>query len=134
MPRICGVDLPKGKRIDIALSYIYGIGRALSDDILKKANISPSTRAKDLTEEEVSKLSTIIQGDYKVEGDLRREISTNIKRLIDIGCYRGSRHKKGLPARGQRTHTNARTRKGPRKTVGITRKGKTLTKTEEKGK
>jgi len=134
MPRICGVDLPKGKRIEVALTYVYGIGRTLSNKILKMANISPDKRAKDLTEEEVSKLSAIIQNDYKVEGDLRREISTNIKRLIDIGCYRGSRHKKGLPARGQRTHTNARTRKGPRKTVGVTRKGKTLTKTEEKGK
>jgi len=128
MPRICGVDIPKNKRIDVSLTYLYGIGRTLSEKILKKANISPAVRAKDLTEEEVSKLSVIIQSDYKVEGDLRREISTNIKRLIDIGSYKGSRHKRGLPVRGQRTHTNARTRKGPRKTVGITRKGKTLTK------
>lgn len=128
MPRICGVDIPKNKRIDIALTYLYGIGRTLSEKILKKANINPSVRAKDITEEEVSKLSAIIQSDYKVEGDLRREISTNIKRFIDIGCYKGLRHKRGLPVRGQRTHTNARTRKGPRKTVGITRRGKTLTK------
>ena len=128
MPRICGVDIPKNKRIDIALTYLYGIGKTLSEKILKKANINPSVRAKDITEEEVSKLSAIIQNDYKVEGDLRREIATNIKRFIDIGCYKGSRHKRGLPVRGQRTHTNARTRKGPRKTVGITRKGKTLTK------
>ena len=134
MPRISGVDIPKNKRIEIALTYLYGIGRVLSNKVLKMANINPDTRAKDLTEEEVSKLSAIIQNEYKVEGDLRREISTNIKRLIDISCYKGSRHKRGLPVRGQRTHTNARTRKGPRKTVGITRKGKTLTKTEEKGK
>lgn len=128
MPRIVGIDLPKNKRIEIALTYLYGIGRTLSNKILKTANVNPNTRAKDLTDEEVSKLAAIIQNDYKVEGDLRREISTNIKRLIDIGSYKGSRHKRGLPVRGQRTHTNARTRKGPRKTVGITRKGKTLTK------
>lgn len=132
MPRIVGVDLPKNKRIEIALTYLYGIGRTLSNKILKIANINPDTRAKDLTDEEVSKLAAIIQNDYKVEGDLRREISTNIKRLIDIGSYKGSRHKKGLPVRGQRTHTNARTRKGPRKTVGITRKGKTLVKESDK--
>ena len=131
MPRICGVDVPKNKRIDIALTYLYGIGRTLSNKVLKSTGISPATRAKDLTEEEVSRLSGFIQENYKVEGDLRREISTNIKRLIDIGSYRGIRHKRGLPVRGQRTHTNARTRKGPRKTVGVTRKGKTLTKTEE---
>lgn len=132
MPRICGVDIPKNKRIEIALTYLYGIGRTLSNKILKKANVNPDTRAKDLTEEEISKLSVIIQADYKVEGDLRREVSSNIKRLIDIGSYKGSRHKRGLPVRGQRTHTNARTRKGPRKTVGVTRKGKTLTKEEGK--
>lgn len=121
MPRIVGVDIPKEKRVELALTYVYGIGRALSNKILKLANISPDKRAKDLTEEEVAKLSSIIQKDYKVEGDLRRDISANIKRLIDIGTYRGFRHRRGLPVRGQRTRTNARTRKGPRKTVGVVR-------------
>lgn len=121
MPRIIGVDIPKEKRVDIALSYIYGIGRVLSGRILKVANISPDKRAKDLTEEEVARLSSIIQKDYRVEGDLRRDIAANIKRLIDIGSYRGLRHRRGLPVRGQRTRTNARTRKGPRKTVGVIR-------------
>jgi small subunit ribosomal protein S13 len=121
VPRIIGVDIPKEKRIEISLMYIYGIGRSLSNKILKAANISPDKRAKDLTEEEVAKLSSIIQKDYKVEGDLRREVAANIKRLIDIGTYRGLRHRRGLPVRGQRTRTNARTRKGPRKTVGVIR-------------
>ena len=121
MPRLVGVDIPKEKRIEIALMYIYGVGRTLSNKILKIANISPDKRAKDLTEEEVSRLATIIQRDYKVEGDLRREVAANIKRLIDAGTYRGYRHRRGLPVRGQRTKTNARTRKGPRKTVGIVR-------------
>ena len=121
MPRIVGVDIPKEKRVEIALTYIYGIGRALSNKVLKIANISPDKRAKDLTEEEVARLSSVIQKDYKVEGDLRREISANIKRLIDVGSYRGLRHRRGLPVRGQRTKTNARTRKGPRKTVGVVR-------------
>jgi small subunit ribosomal protein S13 len=121
VPRIIGVDIPKEKRVELALTYVYGIGRSLSNKILKVANISPDKRAKDLTEEEVAKLSSIIQKDYKVEGDLRRDISANIKRLIDIGTYRGFRHRRGLPVRGQRTKTNARTRKGPRKTVGIVR-------------
>ena len=121
MPRLVGVDIPKEKRVEIALMYIYGIGRTLSNKILKVANISPDKRAKDLTEEEVARLATIIQRDYKVEGDLRREVSANIKRLIDAGTYRGYRHRRGLPVRGQRTKTNARTRKGPRKTVGIVR-------------
>lgn len=135
MPRICGVDIPKNKRIETALAYIYGIGPSLSDKILKATGVNPDIRAKDLTEEDVSKLSGYIQENYKTEGDLRREISTNIKRLIDIGSYRGIRHKRGLPVRGQRTHTNARTRKGPRKTVGIVRKGKTLFKDDKtKGK
>jgi len=115
------VDIPKDKRVDIALGYIYGIGRPLSSKILKIANIDPAKRAKDLTEEEVARLSTIIQKDYRVEGDLRRDISANIKRLIDVGSYRGFRHRRGLPVRGQRTRTNARTRKGPRKTVGVIR-------------
>lgn len=121
MPRLVGVDIPKEKRVEIALMYIYGIGRSLSNKILKIANISPDKRAKDLTEEEVARLSSVIQKDYKVEGDLRREISANIKRLIEVGSYRGFRHRRGLPVRGQRTKTNARTRKGPRKTVGVVR-------------
>jgi len=121
VPRIVGVDIPKEKRMEIALGYIYGIGRTTSNRILKSANINPDKRAKDLTEEEVARLSSILQKDYKVEGDLRREISANIKRLIDIGAYRGLRHRRGLPVRGQRTKTNARTRKGPRKTVGVIR-------------
>ena len=116
MPRILGVDIPKEKRIEIALTYLYGVGRNLSNKILKEAGISPDKRAKDLNEDEVSYITNTIQkGGYKVEGDLRREISQNIKRLMDIGCWRGMRHKKGLPVRGQRTRTNARTRKGPRR-------------------
>jgi small subunit ribosomal protein S13 len=122
MARIAGIDLPKEKRIEIALTYIYGIGRQLSNKILKQAGVNPDTRAKDLKEDEVSRVAAIIQKEFKVEGDLRREISQNIKRLIDIGSYRGLRHRKSLPVRGQRTRTNARTRKGPRKTVGVTRK------------
>jgi len=129
VPRLVGVDIPKEKRIEIALTYIYGIGRSLSNKVLKVANINPDKRAKDLTEEEVARLSTIMQKDYKVEGDLRREISANIKRYIDIGCYRGLRHRRGLPVRGQRTRTNARTRKGPRKTVGVVRQKVERTKT-----
>lgn len=122
MPRIVGVDIPKDKRIGIALGYIFGIGRTVANAVLDKTQISPDIQAKDLTEEQVAKINAVLQKDYKVEGDLRREISQNIKRLIGIGCYKGIRHKKGLPVRGQRTHTNARTRKGPRKTVGVTRK------------
>jgi small subunit ribosomal protein S13 len=116
VPRIIGVDIPKEKRIEIALTYLYGVGRFTSNKMLKEAGIDPNKRAKDLTEDEVSRITNIVQkGGYKIEGDLRRDISQNIKRLMDIGCYRGSRHKKGLPARGQRTRTNARTRKGPRR-------------------
>jgi len=116
MPRILGVDIPKEKRIEVALTYLYGIGRSLSCSILKTAGVNPDARAKDLTEEEVSRITAAIQkGNFKVEGDLRRDISQNIRRLIDIGSWRGLRHKKGLPVRGQRTRTNARTRKGPRK-------------------
>lgn len=122
MARIAGIDLPKEKRIEIALTYIYGVGRPLSNKILKQAGVNPDTRAKDLKEDEVSRIAAIIQKEYKVEGDLRRDISQNIKRLIDIGSYRGLRHRRSLPVRGQRTKTNARTRKGPRKTVGVTRK------------
>ncbi len=116
MPRILGIDLPKGKRIDVALTYLYGVGMYLSTKILAEAGISPEKRAKDLTEEEVSRIvNTLQKNPLRFEGDLRREISANIKRLMDIGSYRGSRHKKGLPVRGQRSRTNARTRKGPRR-------------------
>lgn len=119
MPRILGVDIPKEKRMEISLTYLYGVGRALSNKILTSVGISPDKRAKDLTDEEIAKITAYIQKEVKAEGDLRREISTNIKRLIDVGSYRGIRHKRGLPVRGQRTRTNARTRKGPRKTVGV---------------
>ncbi|MDI3309832.1 MAG: 30S ribosomal protein S13 [Thermoanaerobacterium sp.] len=122
MARIAGIDLPREKRVEIGLTYIYGIGRSRSNEILAKAGVNPDTRVKDLTEDEVSRLRDIIDKEYKVEGDLRREISLNIKRLIDIGCYRGIRHRKGLPVRGQRTRTNARTRKGPKKTVAKKKK------------
>jgi len=122
MPRIVGIDIPKEKRTDIALTYIYGIGRSLSQKILKAVEIDPSRRAKDLTDVEVAKIATHIQKELKVEGDLRRDVSSNIKRLIDVSSFRGIRHKKGLPVRGQRTRTNARTRKGPRKTVGVQKK------------
>ncbi len=119
MPRILGVDIPKEKRIEISLTYLYGIGRALSNKILKEINIDPSKRAKDLSEEEVARITNTLQkSGLRLEGDLRRDISQNIKRLMDIGSYRGSRHKKGLPVRGQRTRTNARTRKGPRRGKG----------------
>ncbi|MFA5060427.1 MAG: 30S ribosomal protein S13 [Candidatus Omnitrophota bacterium] len=117
MPRILGIDLPKEKRIEAALPYIYGIGPAMSRKILDEAKVSYDKRAKDLSEEEVSRITSILQKGYRTEGDLRREITQNIKRLIDIGSYRGMRHKKGLPARGQRTKTNARTRKGKRRMI-----------------
>ncbi len=117
MARIAGVDLPREKRIEAALPYIYGIGWSRSSDILAKAEVDPSTRVKDLTESEVTRLREVVDRDYKVEGDLRREVQLNIKRLMDIGCYRGLRHRRGLPVRGQSTKTNARTRKGPRRTV-----------------
>lgn len=122
MARIAGVDLPRDKRIEIALTYIYGIGRPTANKILAATGINPDTRVRDLTEDEVSRLRETIDKNYVVEGDLRREVSLNIKRLIEIGCYRGLRHRRGLPVRGQRTKTNARTRKGPRKTVGVKRK------------
>src|SRR3989338_8070521 len=118
MPRILGVDIPREKRTDIALTYIYGIGRATSKKILDAVKIDPAKRAKDLTEKEISEITEIIQKTVKTEGDLRRDVQQNIKRLIDIRSYRGMRHVKGLPVRGQRSHTNARTRKGPRVTVG----------------
>jgi small subunit ribosomal protein S13 len=117
LARIAGIDLPRNKRIEIALTYIYGIGRSSSQDILSKAGVDFDTRSDNLTEEETAKIRKIIDGEYKVEGDLRRDVTMGIKRLMDLGCYRGLRHRKGLPARGQRTKTNARTRKGPRKTV-----------------
>lgn len=125
MPRIVGVDIPKEKKIEIALMYIHGIGRTSANKILKAAGIGPDVRAKNLTEEDISKLSTIIQREYRIEGDLRRSVAANIKRLIDIGSYRGYRHRRSLPVRGQRTRTNARTRKGPRKTVGVVRQKET---------
>jgi small subunit ribosomal protein S13 len=117
MARIAGVDLPRDKRSEVALTYIYGIGRARSQQILEEAGIDPDMRIKDLTEQEVSTLRSYIDSNYKVEGDLRREVNQNIKRLQEIGCYRGLRHRRNLPVNGQRTRTNARTRKGPRKTV-----------------
>lgn len=122
MARIAGVDLPRDKRVEIALTYIFGIGKPTSQKILTQTGVNPDTRVKNLTEEEINRLRDVIEKNLKVEGDLRREIALNIKRLIEIGCYRGLRHRRGLPVRGQRTKTNARTRKGPRKTVGVRRK------------
>jgi len=121
LARIAGVDLPKEKRIEIALTYIFGIGLARSKGILAKAEVNPDKRVKDLSSDDVSKIRTVL-GDYKVEGALRTEIAMNIKRLMDVGCYRGLRHRRGLPVRGQRTHTNARTRSGKRRSVGIKKK------------
>ncbi|MCE1247148.1 MAG: 30S ribosomal protein S13 [Firmicutes bacterium] len=122
MARIAGVDLPREKRVDTALTYIFGIGRARAAKIVVEADVTASTRVKDLTEEEVSRLRDVIEKNYKVEGYLRREIAQNIKRLIEISCYRGIRHRRGLPVRGQRTRTNSRTRKGPKRGVGIRKK------------
>lgn len=122
MARIAGVDLPREKRVEIGLTYIFGLGRSKANEILKKTAINPDTRVRDLTDDEISRLREVIDKEYKVEGDLRREISLNIKRLIEIGCYRGRRHRTGLPVRGQRTKTNARTRKGPKRSVGVQRK------------
>ena len=122
MARIAGVDLPREKRVEIGLTYIYGIGLPTSKAILEKAGINPDTRVKDLTEEEVGAIRKIIDSDYVVEGDLRREVSMNIKRLMEIGCYRGIRHRRNLPVRGQNTKNNSRTRKGPKKTVGRKKK------------
>lgn len=128
MARIAGIDLPKGKRIEVGLTYIYGIGRSSARKILEASQVDLDKKADLLTDEEVTNIRKIIDAEYRVEGDLRKEISTNIKGLMDIGCYRGLRHRKGLPVHGQRTHTNARTRKGPRRTVIRTRK-KTIRKT-----
>ncbi|MDR2141194.1 MAG: 30S ribosomal protein S13 [Deltaproteobacteria bacterium] len=117
MPRISGIDLPRHKRIDIALTYIYGLGRASAKAILEKAGVNLATKSDQMTDDEVTRVRRIIDSEYKVEGDLRREVTMNIKRLMDLGCYRGLRHRRGLPVNGQRTHTNARTRKGPRRSV-----------------
>ncbi|MFY9139646.1 MAG: 30S ribosomal protein S13 [Thermacetogeniaceae bacterium] len=122
MARIAGVDLPRDKRVDVALTYIYGIGRTSARKVIEKTGIDPATRVKDLTEDEIGKITEVIDKEYKVEGDLRREVTMNIKRLIEIGSYRGLRHRRGLPTRGQRTRTNARSRKGAKKTVGVQRK------------
>ena len=122
MARIAGVDLPREKRVEIGLTYIYGIGRVSADRILEAANVDPSTRVRDLTDDEVERISAVIDETMTVEGDLRREIALNIKRLQEIGCYRGIRHRKGLPVRGQKTKTNARTRKGPKRTVANKKK------------
>ncbi len=124
MARIAGVDLPREKRVEIGLTYIFGIGLTTSQLVLRETGINPDTRVRDLTEEEVVRLREYIDKNLKIEGDLRREVAQNIKRLMEIGCYRGLRHRKGLPVRGQRTHTNARTRKGPRRQIGAKKKGK----------
>ena len=122
MARISGIDLPRDKRIEIGLTYIYGIGRKSANDILKAAGIDPDIRVKDLTDDQENALRTVIDRDYTIEGDLRREVAMNIQRLTEIGCYRGLRHRRGLPVRGQRTKTNARTRKGPKKTIANKKK------------
>ncbi len=122
MARIAGVDLPRDKRVEIGLTYIYGIGRVSSNKIIEKAKVNPDTRVRDLTDDEVKKISEIIENEYMVEGDLRRDVALNIKRLQEIGCYRGIRHRRGLPVRGQKTKTNARTRKGPKRTVANKKK------------
>ncbi len=122
MARISGVDLPREKRVEIGLTYVYGIGRVSANKILEAAKVNPDTRVRDLTDDEVKRISAVIDADYQVEGDLRREIAMNIKRLQEIGCYRGIRHRKGLPVRGQKTKTNARTRKGPKRTVANKKK------------
>ena len=122
MARIAGVDLPRDKRVEIGLTYIYGVGRRTSNKILSEANVNPDTRIKDLTEAEVGRLREVIDRSVQVEGDLKREVSLDVKRLMEIGCYRGVRHRRGLPTRGQRTKTNARTRKGPKRTIGAKRR------------
>jgi small subunit ribosomal protein S13 len=124
MARIAGVDIPRDKRVEVSLTYIYGVGRSTANRILKRAEINRDTRVKDLTEQEISRIREVLEGNYIVEGDLRRDLSMNIKRLMDIGTYRGLRHRRGLPVRGQRTRTNSRTRKGPRRTVGARKKAK----------
>ncbi|HOK79362.1 MAG TPA: 30S ribosomal protein S13 [bacterium] len=121
MARILGVEIPNEKKVLIGLTYIYGIGKSIADRIIKATGVNPDKRVKDLTEEEIGKISAFVQQNFKIEGDLRRELGSNISRLIEINCYRGLRHRRSLPVRGQRTRTNARTRKGPRKTVGVIR-------------
>lgn len=125
MARIAGVDLPRNKRIEIGLTYIFGIGRTTSQDILHQVNVDPNKKTDKLTEDETSRIRDLIEKQYSVEGELRRVLNSNIKRLMDLGCYRGIRHRKGLPVRGQRTHTNARTRKGPKKAVAVRKPLKT---------
>ena len=127
MARIAGVDLPREKRLEVALTYIYGIGRPSAMKILAEAEVPPEVRVKDLAEDQVNRLRRVIEGGHRVEGDLRRQVAMDVKRLMDIGCYRGLRHRRGLPVRGQRTSTNARTRKVPRRTVGVKRSAKTTT-------
>ena len=122
MARIAGVDIPREKRIEIALTYIFGVGKSVTREVLQRTEIDPSTRVKDLTEKEIAKLREVLEADYRIEGDLRKDVSYNIKRLMDIGSYRGLRHKRSLPVRGQRSKTNARTRKGPKKTIGAKKK------------
>ena len=122
MARIAGVDIPRDKRVEIALTYIYGIGPTTAKQIVAKTNVSPDTRVRNLTEDEVNRIREVVDKEHTVEGDLRRQVSMNIKRLVEIKCYRGIRHQRGLPVRGQRTRTNARTRRGPRRTVGVRRK------------
>src|SRR5919205_726670 len=124
MARISGVDIPRNKTVEIGLTYIFGIGLTSSQKILSRVNIPGGTRVRDLTEEQVNRIRAIVDNEYKTEGDLRREIQLNIKRLMDIGCYRGLRHRRGLPVRGQRTRTNARTRKGPKRAIGVRKKGR----------
>ena len=122
MARIAGVDLPRNKRVEVALTYLFGIGRSLSNEILGKAGVDKNKKSDDLSDDEVVKIRQVIDQQYKVEGDLRRDVAMNIKRLMDLGCYRGLRHRRGLPVRGQRTHTNARTRKGPRRAIAAKKK------------
>ncbi|CCF85764.1 30S ribosomal protein S13 [Nitrolancea hollandica] len=124
MARIAGVDLPREKRVEIGLTYIYGIGLTTSQKVLARTGVNPDTRVRNLTDDEITRLRDIIEKEMVVEGDLRREVNMNIKRLMDIGCYRGLRHRRGLPARGQRTRTNARTRKGPKRAIGVRKKGR----------
>ncbi|HEU4793837.1 MAG TPA: 30S ribosomal protein S13 [Nitrolancea sp.] len=124
MARIAGVDLPREKRVEIGLTYIYGIGLTTSQKVLDQTGVNPDTRVRNLTDDEITRLRDIIEKEMVVEGDLRREVNMNIKRLMDIGCYRGLRHRRGLPARGQRTRTNARTRKGPKRAIGVRKKGR----------
>ncbi len=124
MARIAGVDLPREKRVEIGLTYIYGIGLTTSQKVLTRTGVNPDTRVRNLTDDEITRLRDIIEKEMVVEGDLRREVNMNIKRLMDIGCYRGLRHRRGLPARGQRTRTNARTRKGPKRAIGVRKKGR----------